>query len=300
MSLFLQPLDLKMIGWPAAGATDQPEGFDSNKNHLATPLTKLTENSLDGGGTFDVLMQSVKKHLKQEFSDGRIVGKEYSTVYLGALTAVLQTAAQVLVNEQQAHKTSAEIGLIRQKIVTELAQTDDSIPIGLGFNHYDKENNCITPINCSEKDAISCQSNYYSIAIEALDNNQTPALTSVITLGDSTPDITITNDYNVVEDCPYFTFKIPFDDTFYPMDSYIELLAKNEETGQVYSIDFIQAIITIDSIGSEELIKDITALGYRYTFTEETGYKSGYILITMKMTDFNPGLTMFTARASFG
>ena len=97
-------------------------------------ITNLTSEALDGTGAFDVLMKTVKLHLEEEYNASRITGKDYANVYLGAITAVMQQAVAYLVSSNQVFQINAEIGLIRQQIVTELAQTDDSIPDGLGFN----------------------------------------------------------------------------------------------------------------------------------------------------------------------
>lgn len=106
-----------------------------------TPLTPvapdvglLTTTDLEGTGIFDILMKTVKLHLAEEYTGGRITGKEYSTVYLGSISAVLQSSVAYLVNNTQVDKLNAEIGLIRQQTVTELTQTDNTIPLGLGFN----------------------------------------------------------------------------------------------------------------------------------------------------------------------
>lgn len=102
---------------------------------LAAPdVTRLTTRAIEGTGVFDVLMATTKLHLLEEYNAGRITGQEYTTVYLGALTAVLQQSVAFLLNHQQEEKIIAEIALLRQKTVTELTQTDDTIPIGLGFN----------------------------------------------------------------------------------------------------------------------------------------------------------------------
>lgn len=148
MTIRLQPVDLSLSGWvPTTVQADNVEnGVGEDAKLLLTPLKKLTSEGLDGNGTFDVLMRSVKLHLKEEYDAQRITGNEYTTVYLGALTAVLQTSIQFLLNEQQAHQIAAEIGLLRQKTVTELAQTDDSIPMGLGFNHISKTVAAIPPV----------------------------------------------------------------------------------------------------------------------------------------------------------
>jgi hypothetical protein len=50
------------------------------------------------------------------------------------MIAVLQQSVTFLLQQQQIMKTQAEIALLRQKTVTELAQTDDLVPVGLGFN----------------------------------------------------------------------------------------------------------------------------------------------------------------------
>ena len=97
-------------------------------------LADLTTVKLDGSGAFDVLMRATKLHLQEEFDQNRIVGKEYATVYLGALTAVLQQAVAYLSTSVQADLVQGQLGLIRQQIVTELSKTGDTIPPGLGFN----------------------------------------------------------------------------------------------------------------------------------------------------------------------
>ena len=97
-------------------------------------VSQLTTKSLTGSGVFDVLMKTVDLHLLQEFDSGRITGDQYSQVYLGALGSVLQQSVAFLLNHQSEKRTAAEIGLIRQQTVSELASTSDDIPVGLGFN----------------------------------------------------------------------------------------------------------------------------------------------------------------------
>ena len=97
-------------------------------------VTRLTTQSIDGTGVFDVLMKSIKQHLIEEYEADRITGAEYTQVYLGALNTAMTAALQFLLNSQQEEKIQAEIALTRQKTVTELAQTDDDLPLGLGFN----------------------------------------------------------------------------------------------------------------------------------------------------------------------
>jgi hypothetical protein len=105
-------------------------GADIGSSNIAL----LTEGAINGAGIFDTLIRTVKLHLQEEYDQGRISGKEYSTVYLGALAAVLQQSVSYMVANKEMEKSDAVIGLTRQQIVTELAKTDDTIPELLAFN----------------------------------------------------------------------------------------------------------------------------------------------------------------------
>jgi len=156
MSLRLQPVDLSSLGWqPSTLQEDNVEnGEFTTEEVLATPVESLTTVDVDGSGVFDVLMKATKLHLLEEYNAQRITGKEYSTVYLGAMSAVLQTSAQFLLNEQQVQKINADIGLVRQQTVTELANTCDNIPTGLGFNYTPKEIVTIPPVDAYRDGSI--------------------------------------------------------------------------------------------------------------------------------------------------
>jgi len=134
--LVLAPIRLGIAGDPSGedGGDEQIYPFEECPN-----TNCLTTGSLDGTGVFDVLMRSVGVHLLEEFQANRITGKEYATVYLGAINSALAQSVQFIVNHQQVNKIRAEIGLLRQKTVSELAQTRDNIPFGLGFNHLPGE-----------------------------------------------------------------------------------------------------------------------------------------------------------------
>ncbi len=108
--------------------------LDSAAALKAPDVTRLTTQSIDGTGVFDVLMKATKLHLQEEYESDRITGAEYAEVYISAMSAVMQQSVTFLLNTQQEEKIQAEIALVRQQTVTELAQTDDTIPEGLGFN----------------------------------------------------------------------------------------------------------------------------------------------------------------------
>jgi hypothetical protein len=147
MSLRLQPVDLSSLGWTPTTkqATDIANGLIDESPILAAPIDTLTTEALNGTGVFDILMRATKLHLQEEYDAQRITGHEYATVYLGALAAVLQTSTQFLMNTQQVNLLNAQIGLVRQQTVTELANTDDSIPVGLGFNRVPNVTTTIQP-----------------------------------------------------------------------------------------------------------------------------------------------------------
>lgn len=105
-----------------------------------TPTTSLTVGDLTsceigGTGVFDKLMTTVALYINEEFAKGRLTGKDYATVYLGGMTGVLQAAVAYLTRDKEIEKLNAEISLLRQKTVTELANTCNTIPSGLGFNN---------------------------------------------------------------------------------------------------------------------------------------------------------------------
>ena len=77
------------------------------------PVERLTEVKLTGKGVFDVLMQSVKLHLEQEYNQNRIRGTEYSQVYLGSMTAILEQSTRFLLDKD---KSFYEIALVEAQV----------------------------------------------------------------------------------------------------------------------------------------------------------------------------------------
>lgn len=88
----------------------------------------LTTKTVGGTGVFDVLMSAAAAHLEAEFAKNRIKGTEYSEVYLGAMTQVLQTATQFLLTKQKADLEAQllvkQIALVeQQKLNAEVENT---------------------------------------------------------------------------------------------------------------------------------------------------------------------------------
>jgi hypothetical protein len=78
---------------------------DLDNGVITNPLTisDLTTKSIDGTGSFDVIMSSVYAHLKGEFEKQRITGQEYTKAYIELTTASLSGAIQFLLGRDQAY-----------------------------------------------------------------------------------------------------------------------------------------------------------------------------------------------------
>lgn len=57
-------------------------------------IDELTSGDINGTGTFDVMIKSVKAHLKEEFDAERIRGTDYANVFSAAVTQVMAQATQ--------------------------------------------------------------------------------------------------------------------------------------------------------------------------------------------------------------
>ena len=97
----------------------------------------------DGTGAFDIMMQAFERHIVEQYDAGRITGSDYATVYLGGTQEVMKQSIAYILNQEKAGfeadeasakidvaigqtaKLYADIALIDQKQVTELAQTTD-------------------------------------------------------------------------------------------------------------------------------------------------------------------------------
>ena len=83
-------------------------------------ITELTTGDTTGNGVFDVLLKSVKAHLDQQFTAGRIKGPEYATVYLGSLDLAMQTGLAFVLQQR---KNDLEAQLLEKQILQATAQT---------------------------------------------------------------------------------------------------------------------------------------------------------------------------------
>lgn len=73
--------------------------------NLPVKLTNedLTTKTVNGTGTFDVLMQALRAHLQKEFEGNRITGEQYAKVYLGLTEGAMAQAVQYLIQRDGAY-----------------------------------------------------------------------------------------------------------------------------------------------------------------------------------------------------
>lgn len=118
-------------------------------------IEQLTTAEVEGRGDFDELMRAAASHIQSEYEKDRITGKNYSDVYLGVMTQVLQSSVHFLlqkgithqqiqllqeqiegqqkqnlvtdkqleVMDKQLEQTTAEITLLNQRLLTEAENT---------------------------------------------------------------------------------------------------------------------------------------------------------------------------------
>ena len=89
-------------------------------------IADVTTGSLDGTGSFDVLMQTMTLHLMREYTAGRITGDIYAKAYIEVLNATLAQATQFVVSQAQVAANdellAAQIRQIDSNILTNEAQ----------------------------------------------------------------------------------------------------------------------------------------------------------------------------------
>lgn len=121
-SLQINPDDFKL-----------PDGLlDKIINYkVSATLEEVTTKDPDGTGAFDTFMTAISKHLEKEFSQGRIVGADYSNAYIAAMQMALQQAVDFVLKKDQVFISAttaqlaaidAAISIIKSKIALITAQ----------------------------------------------------------------------------------------------------------------------------------------------------------------------------------
>ncbi len=88
---------------------------------MTVNVKTLTGGEVQGSGVFDELMRTVKAHLTEEFSQGRISNSDYANVYLQSMQAVLAQATQYSLQYQLA---AEQLTLAQEQVTQSRIQTD--------------------------------------------------------------------------------------------------------------------------------------------------------------------------------
>lgn len=92
----------------------------------------LTKGTLDGDGTFDIIMRSLDQHLLKEREAGRISADQYAKIYVEVTNSGLNAAVQYLLSRDQSYWAAvaaqqqaqmAVVGLHRSRVDLEIAKT---------------------------------------------------------------------------------------------------------------------------------------------------------------------------------
>ena len=105
-------------------------------------IDELTTGTLNGKGTFDILMKAIEAHLRREYDNQRIRGTDYANAYIGLINNALHQVTSYALNkaklplemqltEAQIHKMGADTilatkqgGLIDAQIIKEMAEAE--------------------------------------------------------------------------------------------------------------------------------------------------------------------------------
>ena len=68
----------------------------------ALGVKALTSGSLNGDGSFDVLMQIIQKYLEREYKENRISGTDYAKLYIESMQLALNNASQYILQAENA------------------------------------------------------------------------------------------------------------------------------------------------------------------------------------------------------
>ena len=116
-------------------------------------IADVTTGSLDGTGSFDVLMQIMTLHLMREYAAGRITGDVYAKAYVEVLNATLAQATQFVVSQAQVAANdellAAQIRQIDSNILTNEAQVrqiDGQIEL-LGYQGISEQAKYLDTVN---------------------------------------------------------------------------------------------------------------------------------------------------------
>ena len=151
---------------------DQFDIPPASSSGIYAPISKLTNadltsGTIDGSGTFDVLMKGFKAHLKEEYEKGRITGAEYTKSYTALVEAAMSNAVQFLLGKDASYWNAvqaqiqarlAEVQVVTARIQLETAKVQLST---LRFEALNAEATyALTKMKLSSESMAYCNSKY--------------------------------------------------------------------------------------------------------------------------------------------
>ena len=95
-------------------------------------VSNITTGTIDGTGTFDVMMQTVFLHLQREYASGRITGDMYAKAYIEIMNNTLAQATQYVVAAFQATANDELVAAQIRKINKDIELVTEQIEL-LGY-----------------------------------------------------------------------------------------------------------------------------------------------------------------------
>ena len=152
----LPDIDMSGTDW------DLPGGINNPALGELPRLTNddLTTKQVDGDGTFDYLMSSVKAHLMVEFKNNRITGAEYVKAYIALTEAAMQNATQYLIQRDGAfwQAATAQMNLLTARAQLAIAKAQF---VNQKFDALTaKANYALTKLKLSTESVTYCTAQY--------------------------------------------------------------------------------------------------------------------------------------------
>ena len=127
-----------------------------------TKLTNddLTQKSLTGSGTFDVIMASMKLQLKAEYEQGRITGDAYAKAFISLVQTAASTAVQYLLSRDQSfwQSQNAQIAAMTAKVSLETEKVRYAAMLIEAQN--EKANYALTELKAATESVQYCTAQY--------------------------------------------------------------------------------------------------------------------------------------------
>ena len=92
-------------------------------------VSNITTGTIDGTGTFDVMMQTVFLHLQREYASGRITGDMYAKAYIELMNNTLAQATQYVVAAFQATANDELVAAQIRKIDKDIELVTEQIEL---------------------------------------------------------------------------------------------------------------------------------------------------------------------------